>query len=222
MRSCIMCSVLVDLTLEMSETLPVFPGSPLMHMMPWSTIKGEGYNSEMLFLSSHMGTHMDAPYHFVQDGLRIHQIPLNVLTGRAILLDIHKDANEYIQKDDIIQWQKGNHTIPHNSPVIFRTGWQIHINDDCYFTENPGLSKDAAEYLASISVSLVGTDLPSIDTGRDPTFPAHHILARVSTINVENLANLDKIPHVWFNYIILPLKIKDCTGSPVRAVAVLE
>lgn len=214
--------MLLDLTLEMSDTLPVFPGSPSMHTIPWSTIKGEGYNSEMLFLSSHLGTHMDAPYHFIQDGLRIHQIPLSVLVGRATLLDMHKDANEYIQRDDIIRWQKENCTIPHGSPVIFRTGWQTHINDDYYFTENPGLSKDAAEYLASISVPLVGVDSPSIDAGLDTTFPAHHILARAGTINVENLAHLDKIPDVQFRYMILPLKILDSTASPVRAVAILE
>lgn len=214
--------MLVDLTLEISETLPVFPGSPAMHMMPWSTIRMDGYNSETLFLSSHLGTHMDAPYHFVQDGLRIHQIPLNVLVGRASLLDIQKSSNEYIQREDIVQWQEENHTIPYNSPVIFRTGWQVHIRDDYYFTENPGLSKDAAEYLASMSVTLVGTDLPSIDAGQNSTFPAHHILARAGTINVENLANLDSIPHTQFNYIILPLKIRDSTGSPVRALAILE
>ncbi|MYB47382.1 MAG: cyclase family protein [Cenarchaeum sp. SB0662_bin_33] len=214
--------MLVDLTLDMSETLPVFPGSPPMHMIPWSTIRGEGYNSEMLFLSSHLGTHMDAPYHFVQDGLRIHQIPLDVLMGRATLLNIQKKANEYIQRDDIVRWQRDNHKIPHNSPVIFYTGWQAHINHDYYFTENPGLSRDAADYLASISVPLVGTDLPSIDAGRDSAFPAHHILARKGTVNVENLANLDKIQYIEFNYIILPLKIRNATGSPVRAMAILE
>lgn len=214
--------MLIDLTLEMTPALPVFPGSPAMHIIPWSTIDNSGYNSEMLFLSSHLGTHMDAPYHFVQDGIRIHQIPLDVLMGQAVLLDIHKSSNEYIEKGDIIQWQKQNGDIKHNSPVIFHTGWQSHINDDYYFTQNPGLSKDAAEYLASISVPLVGTDSPSIDAGQNSSFVAHHILARAGTVNVENLNNLEKISQKSFRYVILPMKIRDSTGAPVRALAIVE
>ena len=67
----------IDLTLTLSESTPNFPGSPEIQFLSWSNLKEDGYNLELLFLSSHTGTHLDAPYHFVKDGLKINQIPIN-------------------------------------------------------------------------------------------------------------------------------------------------
>ncbi len=79
---------LIDLTLTISQSIPTFPGSPKTQFLLWSTLKDNGYNLELLFLSSHTGTHLDAPYHFVKDGIKIHQIPLDRLLGNAILIKI--------------------------------------------------------------------------------------------------------------------------------------
>lgn len=211
---------LLDLTLEISETLPMFPGSPQPRMIPWTTMRGDGYNSELLFMSSHSGTHMDAPYHFAEDGMKIHQIPMERLAGEAVLIRLDKGAGQTITTSDLLDHQQRTGAIPEGFPVVFHTGWQKHLNSENYFTENPGLSADAAEYLASMGAPLIGIDSPSIDMGRNTDFPAHHILARQGTLNVENLANLDKIKSSTFRYVILPLKILDATGSPVRAVAI--
>ena len=88
-----------------------------------------------------------------------------------------------------------------------------------YFTENPGLDSSSAKYLASKKINLVGIDSPSIDLGKDESFTVHHILSKNNILIVENLANLNKIKSMKFNFTILPLKLKDTTGSPVRAVA---
>jgi len=88
----------IDLTLSISSKLPTFPGSPLPQFIPWSKIKPDGYNLELLFLSSHTGTHLDAPYHFVENGSKINQIPLNRFVQKAILFKIKKGANQSIQK----------------------------------------------------------------------------------------------------------------------------
>jgi kynurenine formamidase len=93
------------------------------------------------------------------------------------------------------------------------------LKKDNYFTENPGLNTSAASYLASKKINLVGIDSPSIDLGKDESFSVHHILAKNNILIVENLANLNKISSKEFNFTILPLKLKDATGSPVRAVA---
>lgn len=214
--------MLLDLTRQISPELPVFPGSPSVRVLPWNTIRNDGYNAEMLYMSSHTGTHMDAPYHFDPDGLRMHQIPVDVLMGRALLLEMPRQDGQYVTGADIIGWQEQNGAIPPNSAVIIDTGWEGRIGEPSYFSRNPGLSADAAEYLASVPVSLVGTDSPSIDAGGDDSFPAHRILARAGALNVENLVNLDKIPGTSFRYAIFPLKIADATGSPVRALAILE
>ena len=103
--------------------------------------------------------------------------------------------------------------------MVFWTGWQKNLLKDFYFTKNPGLSVSAANYLAAKKINLVGTDAPSIDLGSDPKFSVHHVLAKNNILIVENLANLDKINSANFHLVIAPLKLKNATGSPVRALA---
>jgi kynurenine formamidase len=209
----------IDLTLTISKSIPNFPGSPKPQFILWSNIKSDGYNLELLFFSSHTGTHIDAPYHFVKDGLKIHQIPLDRLMGKATLIKLKKTKNEPITKLDIISFEKRNGKIPVNSSVFFFTEWQKNLNKNNYFTENPGLALTAAKYLISKKINLVGIDSPSIDLGKDESYSVHHILSKNNILIVENLSNLNKISSNEFNFTILPLKIKDATGSPVRAVA---
>ena len=209
----------LDLTLTISESIPNFPGSPSPQFLLWSTIKDEGYNLELLFLSSHTGTHLDAPYHFTKNGLKIHQIPISRLIGEGILIKIKKLKDQSITKQDLINFEKKNGKIPDFSSIIFFTNWQKNLNKKFYFTNNPGLSKSAISYLVSKKINLVGIDSPSIDLGIDKSFSAHKILATNNILIVENLSNLEKISTLRFNFIILPLKLKDATGSPVRAIA---
>jgi len=217
-----MCSVDVkpiDLSLTISESIPSFPGSPKPQFIHWSNIKDDGYNLELLFLSSHTGTHLDAPYHFVKNGLKISQIPLDRLIGKAILIKLKKSKNTPITKLDIELFEKKNGKIPNHSSIFFFTTWQKNLKKNNYFTENPGLDASSAKYLVSKKINLVGIDSPSIDLGKDESFRVHHILSKNNILIVENLTNLNKIRSKEFIFTILPLKIKDATGSPVRAVA---
>ena len=209
----------IDLTLTISESIPSFPGSPKPQFISWSNLKEDGYNLELLFLSSHTGTHLDAPYHFVKNGLKINQIPLDRLIGKAILIKIKKTKNNAITKSDIILFERKNGKIPNKSSIFFFTGWQKNLQKKNYFTENPGLDISAAKYIASKKTNLVGIDSPSIDLGNDELFNVHHIFSKNNILIVENLTNLKKISSKEFNFTILPLKLKDATGSPVRAIA---
>ena len=209
----------IDLTLTISKSIPSFPGSPKPQFLSWSNLHDDGYNMELLFLSSHTGTHMDAPYHFVKNGIKIDQIPIDRLTGVGILIKIPKSKNSPISLSDINSFEKQFGKIPDHSSVFFYTGWQKNLKKENYFLENPGLNKSAAKYLVSKKINLVGTDSPSIDLGKDESFTVHHILSKNNMLIVENLANLQKISSTKFNFTILPLKLKGATGSPVRAVA---
>lgn len=211
--------VALDLTLTISKNLPMFPGSPKPQFISWSTIKKDGYNLELLFLSSHSGTHMDAPYHFIKNGKKIHEIPVSRLTNNAILIKLRKKANQAISKNDIIKFEKKHGIIPKNSTIIFATGWQKNLQSTNYFEKNPGLSVSAAKYLTSKKINLVGIDSPSIDLGNEKKFSVHQILSKNNILIVENLANLTKISGNYFKLVVLPLKLKDATGSPVRAIA---
>lgn len=211
---------LIDLTLTISTSIPTFPDSPKPQFILWSKLKEDGYNLELLFLSSHTGTHLDAPYHFVKNGIKIHEIALERLLGNGILIKIKKGKNQSITKNDLISFERKNGHIPKQSSIFFYTEWQKNLNSNYYFINNPGLSESAATYLVSKKINLVGIDSPSIDLGQDKNFKVHKILAKNNILIVENLSNLNKISSKQFNFIILPLKLKDATGSPVRAIAI--
>ena len=213
---------ILDLTLTISDKIPVFPGSPHPHFIPWEKIKDDGYNLELLFLSSHTGTHLDAPYHFLEKGAKIHEISLKKLVSNAVLIKSRKKSNESVTKTDIQKFEKKHGKIASFSSVIFYTGWQRNLQKKYYFTKNPGLSVSAAKYLASKKISLVGIDSPSIDLGTDSKFSVHQIFAKKGMLIVENLANLEKIKSSKFHLVVLPLKLKNATGSPVRAIAFVE
>ena len=212
----------VDLTLTVSDKIPTFPGSPQPSFIPWENVKEDGYNLELLFLSTHTGTHMDAPYHFLEKGAKIHEISLKKLVSEAILIKSKKNGGESITKTDIQKFEKKHGKIASFSSVIFYTGWQRNLQKKYYFTKNPGLSVSAAKYLASKKISLVGVDSPSIDLGKDSKFSVHQIFAKKGMLIVENLANLEKIKSSKFHLVVLPLKLKNATGSPVRAIAFVE
>ena len=213
---------LLDLTLNISENIPTFPGSPQPSFVQDKNIKNDGYNSELLFLSSHTGTHLDAPYHFQEKGEKIHEISLKRLVSSAILVKSRKKGDQPITKTDIQKFEKKHGKIPSGSTVIFWTGWQKMIKNISYFIRNPGLSTAAAKYLVSKKINLVGTDSPSIDLGKDKRFPVHHIFSKNNVLIVENLTNLEKIRSSKFHFVVLPLKLKGATGSPVRAIAFVE
>ena len=212
----------IDLTLTISEKIPTFPGSPQPNFINWETIEKDGYNLELLFLSTHTGTHIDAPFHFVKKGQKIDQIMPKRLVNEAVLMKIRKGANQAITKTDIQKFEKKFGLIDDGSTVIFHTGWQKNLNKKFYFLKNPGLATSAAKYLASKKINLVGIDSPSIDLGKDAKFSVHHILAKSDILIVENLANLDKINSEEFHLIVAPLKLKNATGSPVRAMALTD
>jgi len=213
---------ILDLTLTISNKIPTFPGSPQPKFIPWENVHDDGYNLEFLFMSTHTGTHMDAPYHFLEKGVKIHEISLKKLVSEAVLIQSKKKGGESITKTDIQKFEKKHGKIVGFSSVIFYTGWQRNLQKKYYFEKNPGLSVSAAKYLASKKISLVGIDSPSIDLGKDSKFSVHQIFAKEGILIVENLANLEKIKSSKFHLIVLPLKLKNATGSPVRAIAFVE
>ena len=213
---------IIDLTLTVSDEIPTFPGSPQPSFIPWENVKEDGYNLELLFLSTHTGTHMDAPYHFLEKGAKIHEISLKKLVSEAILIKSKKKSGGSITKTDIQKFEKKHGKITGFSSVIFYTGWQRNLQKKYYFTKNPGLSVSAAKYLASKKINVVGIDSPSIDLGTDSKFSVHQIFAKKGMLIVENLASLEKIKSPKFHLVVLPLKLKNATGSPVRAIAFVE
>jgi kynurenine formamidase len=204
----------LDLTMSLSPEIKVFPGSPQPFFIPWSTLDMQGYDSEVMTMSTHTGTHMDAPSHFFKGKKAIGDIPASRLVCNAVLIRVPKKAGQTIGVSDI----EGNDINPGDA-VIFATGWERRHKSKDYMTANPGLSKAAARYLVRKKVNLAGIDGPSIDPGRDSKFSAHKILLPAGVLAVENLRNLGKIKKKRFTLVVAPLKLEGATGSPARALA---
>jgi len=210
---------IIDLTQEIDESTQVFPGSPKVSLLQWSNYESHKFASEVIFCSTHIGTHIDAPYHFKRDGCTVESISLDklVVRDKIKVLRIEKKDDEKIEIDDL-----DNQQIMKNDSILINTDWSKYKNMDKYFTKSPGLSKAAAEYLAKIKINLVGIDSPNIDPASDREFSSHKIFSESNTPILENLTNLDKLLNKKFTLIALPLKLKNCSGSPIRAVAIQE
>jgi kynurenine formamidase len=223
----------IDLTMKITPSISVFPGSPQPSFIPWSRFDVHGYDSEVMFMSTHTGTHVDAPCHFKPGLASIDMISAERLVCKAVLIRAERTANKLIEQQDL-----GNN-IKQGDAVVISTGWEKKSSGNRnYMTENPGLSEQAARYLARKKVNAVAIDSPSIDAGADKKFVAHKILLSRNILVVENLCNLDEVARrsrsssssnkkssttttttSTFTLIISPLKLGSATGSPARVLA---
>lgn len=210
---------IVDLTQEIDEFIQVFPGSPRVSLLQWSNYETHKFASEAIFCSTHVGTHVDAPYHFNMNGSTVEKISLEklIVQDKIKVLKIEKNDDEKIEIDDL-----KNHEIMENDSILINTNWSKNKDLDKYFSNNPGLSKAAANYLAEIKINLIGIDSPNIDPATDNEFSSHKIFSESNILVIENLMNLDKLLNIRFTLIALPLKLKNCSGAPIRAVAILN
>ena len=211
---------IIDLTLEIDEYIQVFPDSPKVKILQWSNFHNHKYASELLFASTHVGTHVDAPYHFQEHGTTVENIPLNrlVINENIKVLKIEKGDDEKIEVSDL-----RNYEIMKNDTILINTNWIFNRSLDKYFSKNPGLSEAAAKYLADLQINIVGIDSPSIDPAIDHDFNSHRTFGANDIPIIENLVNLDKLLHrKKFTFMALPLKLKNCSGSPIRALAMID
>jgi kynurenine formamidase len=206
----------IDLTLKVTPRIKVFPGSPQPSFIPWANFGAHGYDMELVHMSTHTGTHMDAPSHFVPGGPAVDMIATGRLVSPAILIRARKRAGQTIGRSEIEK-----HEIRRGDTVVLATGWEKRYGSRNYMTENPGLSKDGAEYLVEKKVNAVAIDSPSIDPDFDEKFTAHRVLLKAGIIIIENLCNLDSITEERFTLVAAPLKLVGASGSPVRALALL-
>jgi kynurenine formamidase len=210
--------MIIDLTMKVSPKIKVFPGSPQPRFSISSTFDKDGYDSEVMHMSTHTGTHMDAPSHFSPGNISIDDIPASRFVSEAILINIPKKADELISIEDI-----SDEKIKAGDTVVFATGWESQYKSSGYMTKNPGLSSKAAEYLVNKKkINAVAIDCPSIDAGFDSKFSAHNILLPSGAIVVENLCNLSMVHSKRFILIVAPLKLAGASGSPIRALALVR
>ncbi|MFH1180252.1 MAG: cyclase family protein [Candidatus Bathyarchaeota archaeon] len=218
----------IDLSHRFEEEMPR-PQVPYGHI-PWkSYAKGDAFNTNMFLVFEHSGTHVDAPIHLGGvEGPSIDEIPPEMWMGPCSVLDMsHKGENEEVSAEDIVEWENTHGAIERDTVALFHYGWDKNwttkygVEKQPYLKNNPGLSEDAAHLLAERGVKLVGGDTPTIDSDANPTEPAHRVLLPRHILVLENAKNLGELPPKGAYFIGLPLRIKDGTGCPVRAIALV-
>ncbi len=219
---------MVDLTRLLEAGIPTYPTHPKFFQMRWCSM-GDPAEMNQLVMGEHTGTHLDAPSHFVPAGPKrkhIHALPLESFIGRCVKLTFGPFGknNATVTVADIRAWEAANVAIERDDVVLVDFQWEQYWKpgtEGFGFLDNwPGLSADAAAYLAERRVKLVGTDCISLDPGDGGggKLAAHYTLLPEGVLILENVSNLPAIPTLSF-FMALPLKIDQGTGSPVRAVA---
>ena len=212
-------NMIIDLSQSINSNIKLFPGSPNVYFLKWAKYSIDGYDSEAIFLSTHTGTHIDAPSHFIEEAEPIDKLDVNRFFMENVhLLKILKSANQLISVEDIVN---SGIDIKENDSIVFATGWEYNYNSDNYINANPGLSLEAANYLSSKKINAVAIDCPSIDSGINPDFSVHKVLLKNNIIIIENLCNLAQINKKNFKLVAIPLKLHGASGSPVRALAII-
>ena len=167
-------------------------------------------------MGSHQGTHLDAMFHFLDDGRTLDQMPLDWFYGPARMIRLPKQAGDQITVDDLAAHES---VFQPGSRILLNTGWFSEFGSERFFTEFPSMTQDAARYLASRRLRLLGMDMPT--PSKDYVEVHHTLLAKdIEMVIVESLTNLDALPDDReFTFIGFPLNFAGRDGSPIRAVA---
>lgn len=214
---------IIDLSYPVDEDSPREGPIGPARIYDTATMEEDGYFESRIDVSGHYSTHIDAPALMYAGGAVVADLPMEQLMGKAVLMDFsHLNPGDEITKEQLESWIQKNGDVRDMIALLF-TGMQ-NIVDSPEFIENwIGLTGEAAEFLASRGIKVVGSDSCNIDcvAGRDIDFPAHHTFLRHGIPNVENLLNLDKLPTSGFYVVIAPMKLRKSSGAPARVVALV-
>lgn len=230
----------IDLTYDFSDKTLYWPTAETFRFdtaYEGMTAGGYYYAAYNYCAAEHGGTHLDAPVHFAKGKWTTDEIPLDKLTGNAVVIDVSdkamKNADYQIMPADIATWEKTNGTIPDSCILLFRTGYGAHYPDAKKYLGTaergpqavgklhfPAIHPDAATWLIkNRKLKAVGIDVASVDYGQSTDFKTHQILYEQNISGFENVANMDKLPVKGAYIIALPMKIKGGSGGPLRIVA---
>ena len=204
---------IIDLTHTFTDDMPVYPGDPKSELKQVAHIDKDTYSDHQLKTVMHVGTHMDAPFHMVEDGKKMDEIEPDRFIGPGVVVDVRgmKKIDDAILKDV---------PVDEGSIVLIFTGYGDKYRDKSYFDGYPEFTDDFANKLIELNVKAVGMDMLGPDY--DKPWSTHKILLGNEIMIIENLTNLDQLLNVKnFEVIALPAKI-NADAAPVRVIALIR
>ena len=207
---------IIDISLTISPDIPTWPGDPGLELTRSESMdEGAHVNVTHLSTSVHLGTHVDAPHHFLNDGRTVEQLPLEVLTGPCYVVQL-PDGVEAITSEVLDRTE----IAPDMKRILFGTKnshlWARGVKE--FQTDFVAITEDGAEWIVEHGIQLVGVDYLSVAPFGDST-PTHSILLKASVVVVEGL-NLSKVMRGFYDLYCLPLKIAGSDGAPARAILI--
>jgi len=238
---------IVDLTQPLSESTPIihlpepFANTPGLKVHDISRFdeRGPAWAWRWLEMGEHVGTHFDAPSHWItgRDKADLATLPARDLVGPVVVLDrvaeTEADPDYLLTIEDIERFEAEHGALPAGSWLFLRTGWDARAEDAESFLNvvsgqphSPGIDAACARYLAEQSPVIgVGVETVGIDAGAaggfDPPFPVHTFMLGAGKYGVTQLANLARLPATGAAVVVAPIKLVGGTGSPVRVLALV-
>ena len=199
-----------DISQRLQTGIPVWPGdTPFTESRTWTLTDHCPVNVSKFSLSTHTGTHADAPMHYDATGAAIGEVDLTPYLGACRIIDVSASTG------DITPEMICAHLTDTPPRVLLRT--YVTAPQAAWDKDFRAIAPATIELLAANSVVLIGTDTPSLDTQESKTMDAHHVVRRHRMAILEGLV-LDNVPDGDYELIALPLKLATLDASPVRAV----
>ncbi|WP_332632638.1 arylformamidase [Halalkalibacter flavus] len=198
----------IDISQPLRVDTAHWPGdTPFSYEVVYRKSETGSVNIGKITTSMHTGTHIDAPFHFLEDGTRVTDLDLNIFIGPCLIVDVSNLP--LIDVDVLKQYQ-----LEGAERLLLRTS---AIKDRTVFPKQiPLLTLEAIDYLNSKQIQLIGVDLPSVDQIDSKDLPRHHRLHNYGMYILENVV-LDHVVPGKYELTALPLPIDEADGSPVRA-----
>jgi kynurenine formamidase len=227
-------SEVVDLSHTHGPDFPMFPGAQQMQMNVIVTIADNGFFKNELILDEHTGTHMDAPAHFIEDGLHAAVLPVANFIVPLVVVHVHEraatDPDTQVTVDDLTAWESANGPIPAGALVTMHSGWEAKVGDPASYINVdandvphfPGFHPDATAFLVNErEITGIGVDTLSLDFGASQDFGTHVTLLGAGKFGLENLANLATVPSVGATVVVGGPKHVNASGGPTRVLALV-
>jgi kynurenine formamidase len=204
----------VDLSHRLDGEVRPYPGQPVPKFDSVTSISLDGYLISEIHSRSHMGTHADAPAHFIEDGRTTYDIGIDEWMGEAWIVNIDGSSVKRIESHML--------DLP-TEPcrvLLISTGHSTLWGTDRYYEEAPYLSEEASKSIRDAGVRLLGLDFPSADAINDPAVPCHRVLLEAGVLMIENLANLEQIKGQYPWFCAAPIMLGGGDGGFCRAFAI--